>query len=83
MTPFFKRQPGNAIESFERSNAYFAKSGAIFLQASTRPCTEATDFLNISCSALASAIFDDALDTLLADHHRHADVQDPSRRIRR
>ena len=43
------------------------------MQASTRPCTEATDFSNMAFSSAGERDLDDALDAVLADHDRHAD----------
>ena len=45
------------------------------LQASTRVCTEATDFSNIFFSSAIEGDLDDPLDAIGADDDRHADIK--------
>ena len=52
-----------------------ANLGSSFLQASIRPCTASADFVQRGLFLLRQLQLDDALDALVADHRRHADIK--------
>ena len=73
--PDQRRTASRCAASGTRKNPSFPDSGAIFLQASTRPCTDGDRFLEHGALGAVELDLDDALDALGADHHRHADIE--------